>query len=146
MNLLKLKHYWRRIKVFQLLDKYQQKNSQDQMQRSLGVKTDAKPSPKLLVKWKQKKNSTRRKRTEVFLHWSAYIISIVAPLFIIPQIKLVWTGNTAGISILTWLFMLVKSGIFTAWGIDKKVRMLIFKEGLQTIMVSLVVIGLLLSS
>ena len=51
-------HHWRRKEVFTLLDECSTlgKTTQYQMQRYVERKTGQKPSPKLIVQWKNKRN------------------------------------------------------------------------------------------
>ena len=73
-----------------------------------------------------------------------FAFAIIEPLATIPQIIGIWfRHNTAGVSLATWLFYTLTSGIWLAYGIIKKDKPLIVSGLLWSTSQAIVVLGLL---
>ena len=72
------------------------------------------------------------------------VFAIMEPLATIPQIIEIWfRHNTAGVSLVTWIFYSLTSGVWLAYGIIKKDRPLIASGALWSASQAVVVLGLL---
>jgi uncharacterized protein with PQ loop repeat len=74
------------------------------------------------------------------------VFATVEPIATIPQIVQIWGAhNTAGVSLMTWVFYTLTSGIWLAYGIIQKDRVLIISGAAWVISQGCVVLGLLLN-
>lgn len=71
------------------------------------------------------------------------VVSIIYPLSSLPQLIGVYSGNTEGVSILSWLIFLVCASLFFTYGIRHRVTPMIVANALWIIVDSTIVIGLL---
>ncbi len=70
-------------------------------------------------------------------------VAIMYPLMGVPQIINVFSGNTAGVSLISWIAFTIFSVIFLAYGIVNKLRPIIITDSLWVVVNILVVIGIL---
>lgn len=72
------------------------------------------------------------------------VFATVEPLATIPQIYKTWsTGNTAGVSLITWVFYTLTSSIWLVYGIKSKDKPIIISGLLWSATQALVVIGII---
>ncbi|ERN41253.1 hypothetical protein KR51_00021410 [Rubidibacter lacunae KORDI 51-2] len=90
---------------------------------------------------KRPRRSKLRREWEAFLRWNAYAVGFVAPASMIPQVALVWQGHIVGIALISWILLSLKSTLFAFWGLERRVWVVAFKEGLQAIANLLVLAG-----
>ena len=69
----------------------------------------------------------------------------VGPILTVPQLYNIWIlRDTTGVSMFTWLFFTIGSGIWTWYGIEHKEKPIILSSGLLVIAQGLIVIGTIL--
>ncbi len=74
------------------------------------------------------------------------VAGVIYPLTSIPQIIEVFSGNTAGVSILSWGGFMFFTVLFTAYGYVHKIRLIYVTNLLWLIMQGAVITGSLLNS
>jgi len=84
-----------------------------------------------------------RKRKTSFFDDIITATAIAYPLMGLPQIINVFSGNTGGVSLISWIAFTVFSVIFLVYGIKNRLRPIIITDGLWVIVNGLVVIGIL---
>jgi len=72
--------------------------------------------------------------------------AIIYPMTGLPQVIEVFSGNTVGVSLLSWIGFTLFSALFLVYGIMNKLRPIIITDSLWLVVNSLVVIGILLNS
>lgn len=71
------------------------------------------------------------------------VFATVEPLATIPQIYKIWsTGDTSGVSLVTWIFYAITSAIWLVYGIKSKDKPIILSGLLWSATQVLVVIGI----
>lgn len=70
-------------------------------------------------------------------------IAVCTPFLAIPQVYNVWTGETEGVSIITWFGFLIMACIWLAYALYHKIKPLIFVHAGWITVNSAVVLGLL---
>lgn len=68
---------------------------------------------------------------------------VVYPLSTVPQIVEVFRGNTAGVSLLSWIIYIIFSMLFITYGYVHRIKLMFMTNILWLIMQTIVVIGLL---
>lgn len=73
------------------------------------------------------------------------VMGIIEPLFTLPQAYTVWVRQeTAGVSLLTWVFFTIASIVWLIYGISIKNKPIVASYALYTVLNSFLVIGLLI--
>lgn len=76
----------------------------------------------------RKRKTKLQREWEVFIRWLTGGITILTPLASIPQIKQVWSGNSEGVSITTWLMLGISSFVWLIYGITIRERRVVIKN------------------
>jgi len=69
--------------------------------------------------------------------------AIIYPLTAVPQVIEVFSGNTAGVSLVSWISFTLFSGLFLVYGILNKLRPIIITDSLWLVINGLVVVGII---
>jgi uncharacterized protein with PQ loop repeat len=69
--------------------------------------------------------------------------AIIYPLTGVPQVIEVFSGNVAGVSLLSWIGFTLFSALFLVYGIINKLRPIIITDSLWIVVNGLVVVGIL---
>lgn len=86
-----------------------------------------------------------KKHKNVTLDRLTYVFGILLPIATIPQAyAILIEKDTAGVSMITWLFYLASSTLFAIFGIVHKQKLLIITYVPFTIIELLIVVGLIL--
>ena len=73
------------------------------------------------------------------------ILAVVEPLMTLPQVYEVWVRHqTAGVSLITWIFFTIAAATWLVYGITIKNTPLIVSGSLWVLLESFVVVGLLI--
>ncbi len=68
---------------------------------------------------------------------------VIAPFLAIPQAYAVWTGNSAGVSFITWFSLLIMACIWLSYALYHRIRPLIMVHTGWILVNSAVILGLL---
>lgn len=96
-------------------------------------------------------NSTHLKQTkkksaaDKALDRAVMVVSILYPLSAVPQLIEIIHGNSAGVSVLSWLSFFVCAGLFLVYGLRHRVMPMIVSNSLWVVVDGLVVASLLLT-
>ena len=72
-----------------------------------------------------------------------YVVGILAPLALIPQVIQVWSGDASGVSLFTWAMLGVATSFWLAYGIIHKEKPIIVTNCLALVLNFSVVAGVL---
>lgn len=84
-----------------------------------------------------------RKQKLTFIDNVTLVASFAYPLSAIPQVIAVFNGNTAGVSLVSWLLFSVFASVFLCYGVVHNIKPMIINNSLWLAVDILVVIGLL---
>ena len=84
-----------------------------------------------------------RKRKTSFFDDIITAAAIIYPMTGVPQIIEVFSGNTAGVSLVSWIGFTLFSALFLIYGIKNKLRPIIITDSLWLVINGLVVVGIL---
>lgn len=90
------------------------------------------------------KNKSKNKVISEFDRF-IFIASFIAPLNGIPQVVDIFSGNTNGVSLISWFGFFAFSLLFFVYGLIHKIKPMIITNLLYATIDGLVVFGLLLS-
>lgn len=82
------------------------------------------------------------KKERTLIDRLALLVGIIGPLNAVPQLILVWQGETTGVSIITWLGFLITAFILFAYALLYRLKPLIISNALWITIELGIVIGL----
>lgn len=85
------------------------------------------------------------KRERTTIDRLALLVGIVGPLNAIPQLILVWSGNTTGVSLYTWIGFLITALILLAYAVLYRLKPLIISNLLWVVAEGSIIAGLLIN-
>lgn len=81
------------------------------------------------------------------LDYLMYGVGLIAPLALVPQIVQIYsTKSSAGVSLLTWILLLISSTLWTIYGAVHKDKHLLFASAMVIGFQLAIIIGMLLYS
>ena len=90
---------------------------------------------------------TKKKKTvaDMLLDRVVMVISILYPLSAVPQLIEIIHGNSAGVSVLSWLSFFTCASLFLIYGLRHRVMPMIISNSLWVVVDGLVVASLLVT-
>ena len=94
---------------------------------------------------RHKKNKTKQTGYIIFLDKLTFVVGVIGPFTVLPQIYTIYTTKTAvGVSLLTWTLIFVVTFPWILYGVAHKDKSIIVSFILWEIMNLSVVVGVLL--
>lgn len=92
------------------------------------------------------KQTKKKSTTDTVLDRVVMVVSILYPLSAVPQLIEIVNGNSAGVSVLSWLSFFTCAGLFLIYGLRHRVMPMIVSNSLWVVVDGLVVASLLMGS
>jgi uncharacterized protein with PQ loop repeat len=83
-----------------------------------------------------------KKKLTIFDHLITFA-SFIYPLMAVPQVFSVYSGNTEGVSLISWVGFLFFSASFFTYGMIHKIKPMIISNSIWVLVDGMTVIGLL---
>lgn len=91
----------------------------------------------------KKKKKAKRSTGDIVLDRVVLLVSIGYPLSALPQLFQIMHGNSAGVSVISWLSFFTCAALFLVYGLRRKVMPMIVSNSLWVVIDALVVASLL---
>lgn len=91
----------------------------------------------------KKKKKTKRTTGDIVLDRVVLLVSIGYPLSALPQLFQIMHGNSAGVSVISWLSFFACAALFLVYGLRRRVMPMIVSNSLWVVIDALVVASLL---
>jgi uncharacterized protein with PQ loop repeat len=87
---------------------------------------------------------TAKKKPKTLLDFLLYWFVFTTPLFELPQAYLIYSRRDAdGVSILTWAYFAISSLVWLAYGLQQKIKPIIFAYLLYLLIEVIIVVGII---
>ncbi|MFZ2125255.1 MAG: hypothetical protein WA087_03760 [Candidatus Saccharimonadales bacterium] len=86
-----------------------------------------------------------KKKLTIFDHLITFA-SFIYPLMAVPQVLGVYSGNVAGVSVISWVGFLFFSVMFFTYGMIHRIKPMIISNSIWMLVDGSVVIGLIINS
>lgn len=91
------------------------------------------------------KKRKKKNRGDITLDRIVMIVSILYPLSAVPQLLEIIHGNSAGVSVLSWVSFFACAGLFLVYGLRHRVMPMIVSNSLWVVIDGLVVASLVVT-